>query len=406
MKNFSSFLLSVALYLFSTHSYAASLVGPNDYTGHPNTSTYNLQPVVSAQDVNSFYKFKIKNADGLDHVNDKNYIKKYRVDSLILTVNGITKTTASNFNDDTKYLEFSTKLNQTNSIVLKVEGQPHSFVNLEIEKIVPVDTTAPVVTFDKSSNSTVNSSILNITVNDASNTTTIVWINNQQVANSTLKNFSVNLIEGLNQISIKSTDAYNNSTGSIYINNVKVDTIAPNVTSVAPESGKIYYTNQLPLSIPFLISYSEPIQQGSIDNFVSLISGSNSISSTLNISNSGQSLINVHAFDFAHNEKATQVIYNVVFDNTKPVVAIGQVTNLSPSSVRIPVTISDVNSCSTIVKVNGVQITTSNLKSFSFDYQMQNEGNYTVEIISTDIAGNIGVVPRLVEIQKSSGGLC
>lgn len=266
-----------------------------------------------------------------------------------------------------------------------------------------IDRTAPVVNTTLTNNSLTNKTSIEvpITVSDLSPVATDIYVNNELVMTSALKEFSASAtltIEGNNTIRIESKDAAGN-VASIQSFLVIRDSVAPTLADNNPAT---YLTNVLPKSLTFNFSSNENLAFVEVNgNSAQIVSGSQIIY-TRNYTSEGSITLNVKIRDAAGNETTNTFNYDLSFDNIAPTIQIGQFANLTnQSDVLIHFTVTDEHATSTQINVNNTHLATIAEKSFSYLIPLTVEGENEIKISVTDAAGNAST-ESVIKITKDT----
>lgn len=401
MTTSSKLVSALFIFLFALQTQAASILGPKNYTAAPNTKNYTESLSLNAQDALLIYKLKVKNADGADHLqatcNQSNiiarlvcrltntvqttYINLFRVQSAQITINGIVVMNATQMNQNVKYFEAPVLLKTANSILIQVKGQITSQINVEIEKPVgpPVDNLPPVLTFDLPSNSVTKNLVLNVTVTDSSSVITYVWDNQQNLLLTTqLKQFSIPLKEGLNNFVLQSTDAAQNSTSFLYVNNLVRDT-TPAIITTNLVSELIY--SSYPQTFILNLTANENLQSLSINGVLANMVAPRMYNFLLNVSAPGTLNLTISSLDIAGN--VSSQVFTPIFsiDNIPPTISASLASNAITNQNLLHVFIVDNANVSTQVYLNDILIATETAKEFNVTLR---EGSNSVRLIAKD----------------------
>ncbi|MEQ1722084.1 MAG: Ig-like domain-containing protein [Pseudobdellovibrio sp.] len=404
------FLFALALGISTAQAQTTSLINKKYYVTNQNGTTYTESLSRTPAQVLYQYKLTIKNADGADHL-QKNcsglsfiprllcaaenviqqaYIDIFRVNSAIISINNVALTTTSTFTKNTKILVVPLTVAQTNQLKLVVKGNVLSFIDVKLESTaVNTDTTAPIQLANVLSNTITKNPLVHISVNDNSPTTTYVWNNQHVLLNTTTdKEFDINLSEGLNNFVIQTKDSYNNTSSFLYLNDITLDTISPNLNiTLASE----YIYSSYPQNFTINITSDEDLQNLTINNITATLVAPKTYSTTLNINNPQTLSLDLKAFDLAGNEKIQT--YSVVFgiDNTPPAITSSLASNSFTNINTFQVHVTDNTSFTTEVYSNNQLILTSTEANFNLSLT---EGLNNFIIKSKDQYGN--EAPNLV----------
>lgn len=364
---------------------------------------------VSSDAIKNDFVIKMKNADGQNHENvvctggilqkcscglrnlaNLLYRELFRVEYAEITWNGKKVVDASTFNKNVAILSVSVKPELNNSLVIKYKGFVTSFFSLRINRpSSPKDTSAPTILTQLRSNTFTNQKSVTVEIQDISNVTSTVSINGAVVKSSTAKSFSFDLVNGNNNIEIKSQDQFNNIASPVLISNVVLDQTSP---SIALRSNAPVYVNSLPKTVSVQLVSNESLKTLFANSTQVLLDESGKIGVyNLSVLQSGANSIAVQATDLAGNVSNQSLSLSVILDNTAPVINFGitEGTLTNQSLIVIPVKITEANDVHSIIKVNGVDVLRTGAKEFDFEASLLLEGENQVQIESTDIAGNV-----------------
>ncbi len=253
-----------------------------------------------------------------------------------------------------------------------------------------IDNISPTVTTNLLSNLTTKNQRFQVSVVDNSAFSTQVYINNSKVIETTNSAFDIDLALGNNNIQIVSTDAYNNQT-LLNFSNIVFDNVAPVISATAPQNTLF---NQLPQNLNYIVNFNEPLTELSYSlnggSLVAIHANQSPLNASISITHSGQQSIVFTGVDIAGNSSIYTLDFHVYLDNSAPTITIGSYDSLTnQNSINLPITITDANSTQTNIKVNGELILENySLKSFTFAAPLNNEGTNTIEVSTTDLAGN------------------
>ena len=224
------------------------------------------------------------------------------------------------------------------------------------------------------------------TVSDQSSVTVTINGAPATVTNGSFQGV-VSLQEGTNVITIKATDASNNTT--TIVRNIVRDSTPPSLTVSAPSIGII--TNQPSITVSGTVTDAHAVTV-SVNGTVLSIAQNGSWTGTVYLIQ-GTNTITVVATDAAGNK--TTVSRTVIEDWTAPAITVSlpldsTITKLS--SLSVSGTVKD--STTATLTVNGNSVPVSN-GSFSTTINL-NDGKNTIIIIATDAAGNKTTITRTV----------
>ncbi len=399
---------SIAVVLSNELTKIGSILGPKKYYGSFSSYAQYIENINIPNDqIQDLFKITIKNADGLDHpilkctgtlsqkimCNYNNwlsraYIALYRVNWAQIYINNKKITDSVSINKNKIYFETYLKLTEVNQLKIKVKGWPTAFIDVEIEQLGQQrDMTAPVLTSNLPSNSITNQSLVHISIADNSSVSTQIFKDGVLQSTTTEKEFDLTLVEGINNFTLKSTDSANNAAPDFVLSQMTLDTVAPELTS---GHKKNYFFKTLPQNIEFLINANEILQSLMVDQVPLSKNSDGAYIYTESVTEAKTFNHTIQATDLVGNITTQDISYYSVLDNTAPIVTIGAVpalTNLN--EVLVSFVVSDDHATSTIVKVNGAEVAAVNEINFSYLLMLPTDGINTIEVVSTDKAGNV-----------------
>lgn len=304
------------------------------------------------------------------------------------------------------------------TIQAKISDKP-GYTSVTEPVSLVVDLSAPIITFghDSGVELPTSSFSLNVKIDDLTSVESKVFLNGIQVSSTGLKEFQVplTLVPGTNNIKVESVDQVGNSKTESTV--VVFDKTPPVLTQVLPDSQSKYYTNTLPISVPYKVTSNEPLSLAKVNiNESSLASDFLSFSGNLAVNSAGVLAFNASAKDIAGNESQLISSFEVVYDNAPPVIVLSKngpdITN--QSSVPVNVVINDSSPVWSKVIVNGLVIFETRSKSFSAPFELNVEGKNTFKISSIDDAKNTSnsnvievirdtIAPTLSELVPANG---
>lgn len=364
---------------------------------------------VTSDAIKNDFIIKMKNADGQNHENVvctgglfqklscglKNlanllYRELFRVEYAEITWNGKKVVDANKFNRNVATLSVSVKPELSNSLVIKYKGLFTSYFSLGIYRpSSPKDTTAPTILTQLRSNTFTNQKSVTVEIQDVSNVTSTVFINGAVTKSSTAKSFTFDLVNGNNNIEIKSQDQYNNAASPVVISNVVLDQSNP---SISLSSSDPVYVNSLPKTLAVQLVSNEALKSLLVNSSQVSLDESGKIGVyNLNVLQSGANSVAAQAADLAGNVSNQNLSLSVILDNTAPVITFGiaEGTLTNQSLILVPVKITEANDVHSIIKVNGVDMLRTGAKEFDFEASLLLEGENQIQVESTDIAGNV-----------------
>lgn len=188
------------------------------------------------------------------------------------------------------------------------------------------------------------------------------------------------------------------------IKNVEIfDRRKPMITLRSPASGKTVYFTSLPTQMNVAGSSDEPLSQVAVNSQLTGIAADKaSFSYNYSVMQSGFQNILVKATDLFGNVSEISVPVTVVLDNIAPQINVSSPLSLTNQSTAIiSISVAEANDVTTVIKVNDVALDSVSEKNFSQTVSLTKEGSNSIEIQSTDIAGNKSAVSKII-INKDS----
>ncbi|MBY0554215.1 hypothetical protein K2P97_06780, partial [bacterium] len=263
-----------------------------------------------------------------------------------------------------------------------------------------IDNLAPVISSSMASGSVTNQGNIIFTVVDNATTTTEIFQNGQLLLTSVQKEISVNLLQGSNSFSVVSTDSFGNRSTPYELSSVVYDNEAPQISS---SLGAAYLFNSFPQNLLVSIYSDEELSYAEVDGEVLSVNAVNQFSFTKSLNVQGDYALNVKVKDKAGNIVQKIFSFNVSLDDTKPVISILNVPELTNfESIHAQFQVSDVNKTTTSIRLNGVDSATVQEKNFTYVMNLR-EGENTIEAISTDEVGNVSLVASKTIVKDTIG---
>lgn len=287
----------------------------------------------------------------------------------------------------------------THTIQAKISDKP-GFTSVTEPVTLVVDLTPPTISFlDEGKYFSTLNPRLNISLTDNLSGIDLasirVIVDNLDVTERFSKTDSAwsgelqRLNDGVHNIDIIIKDLAGNISGKRGV--FTTDTSPPQLTQVMPVANKKYYTNQLPLSIPYRVLSNETLSEANVNtSSVVVDSDGFSLSGIILANEQGQKTFKVKAKDLAGNESNIESNYEVVFDNVAPTL---KLTNSGPnltnqSSVPVIVEVSELSQAWSKVIINDQVLFETTSTNFSVPFELLKEGVNTFKISSKDEAGN------------------
>lgn len=323
-----------------------------------------------------------------DNLIDKAYINIFRVKEAQLVLNGKKIVEADLFNKHTAKYEAFIKLNASNELKIDFEGSPKSYMSIAIYRLVK-DIVPPVIQASIGSGIYTNQRAVGITIDELSNVSSEVYINNNLVLTSTQKSFSFNLVNGLNQIEIRSKDQYGNTAVPLVISNVTFDDVAPILSLTSADT--TFYTNSFPKTVSIQVSSNEALKSLKVNSQDVILNANNLANVDIQLTQAGALNIEAVGIDLAGNSSTQAFVLNAILDTTAPIITFGLAPNTltNQSLISVPIAITEDNDVHSQILVNGEDVLRTSAKNFNFEAELKLEGENQIQVISTDIAGNV-----------------
>ena len=232
-------------------------------------------------------------------------------------------------------------------------------------------------------------------------TSTVIKVNDAQVFSTDLKNIQYTLSglhEGANSVSIFTIDAAGNaSLPKDFI--IHVDSMAPELVSLDPLNEKIFYTNQLPLTIPVSAIFNEALSSATVNGTVAVISAPSTISAQVQANQAGELPLQISVSDFSGNSKTVSKSYFVEYSTVKPKLTLDpDSVDILTNKISIPVSGTSDQVLSRIT-LNGQTINIGpDGKSFSGVFDAPQDGRFQLQFEGTDKFGNSGTVSTYARV--------
>lgn len=332
---------------------------------------------------------------------DQTYIKIFRVKEAQLVLNGKKIVEADLFNKHMAKYEAFVKLKDSNELKIDFEGSPKSYMSIAIYRLVK-DIVPPIIQASITSDVYTNQRAVNVTIDELSNVSSEVYINNNLALTSVQKSFSFNLVDGLNQIEIRSRDQYGNTASPLVISNVTFDSVAPVLSLSSVDT--TFYTNSFPKTVSIQISSNEALKSLKV-NSQGIAMGANNLANVdIQLTQAGALNVEAIGVDLAGNSSTQSFVLSAILDNTAPIITFGLAPNTltNQSLISIPVAITEQNDVHSQILVNGEDVLRTSAKNFNFEAELKLEGENQIQIVSTDIAGNVSQSSILKIIKDQS----
>lgn len=229
-------------------------------------------------------------------------------------------------------------------------------------KNITSDTIIPTLTSNVNSNAITNVLNVTITVNDASPVVTQIFKNGVQLQNQTAKSFNITLTQGLNNIVVKTTDAAQNQSSELRLNNILYDLLAP-VISANVYSNAVVPSGKIQITIDDLLSATTEVNRNGIQLPVQT---SKLFELTLL---PGYNTFQIRSTDALGNRSYEFLLSNVYYkgDVVAPTISSsvqsGTITNVS----KIQVTVVEDASVTNEIYRDGVLVETNSTKLFDLN---------------------------------------
>ena len=252
--------------------------------------------------------------------------------------------------------------------------------------IFKIDNIAPSISTNLNQNQITNQSQFTINITDNSQTTTEIYINDVLQKSTADTSFTTNLIEGINNIRIRSFDIFNNQSIDTIISNVQLDTQAPQLASNVKSE---YFYKNLPFSAVYEITSSESLTSLKINGQIQTLNQNLSLTSQVLFETAAAQTITIEASDLAGNQTVFTKTISLIKDDTAPEIILPQLPAIIlTSSYLLNIQIVDVSETQTVVKIDDQILSAVVLKNFSVLLDFPTDQTKNIQITSTDAAGN------------------
>lgn len=266
----------------------------------------------------------------------------------------------------------------SNNFVLKSTDQAQNKAADFVLSSITLDTIAPALTSNVSSNTITKVNKLSITITDASAVSTQIFKNGSLVSTQTAKTFDLTLTEGVNNFTLKTTDAAQNSALDFSLSNITLDTIAPKLSSNV-QSNATVTNNKVQITISDSTSVTTQVYA---NGAVIATETAKSFELTLN---EGVNNFTLKSTDQVENKSSDFVLSNVTLDTVAPVLTASVSSGVITKNGIISIAISDQSSVTTQVFKNGNLVSTEQSKTFNIQLS---EGVNNFILKTTDVAQN------------------
>lgn len=269
----------------------------------------------------------------------------------------------------------------SNSFVLKAVDQVQNKAADFTLSNITLDSIAPKLASNVSSNATVTNNKVSITITDAASVTTQVFKNGVLQSTQVGKSFELSLTTGANSFTLKSVDAAQNKAADFVLMNIVLqagDTTVP-MLAVSVSSGVFTSNNKISVTITDQSSVTTQVFRSGV-----LIATEQSKSFQLTLVEGLNNFV-LKAVDAAQNKAPDLVLSNITLDSVLPTIASSLPANSLTNNSVVHFTITDASSVTTQVIGNGMVMLNTNSKSFDINLF---EGSFSYSVATTDKAGN------------------
>lgn len=269
----------------------------------------------------------------------------------------------------------------SNNFILKAVDQVQNKAADFTLSNITLDSIAPKLASNVSSNATVTNNKVSITITDAASVTTQVYKNGALIATQQVKTFDLTLATGSNNFTLKAVDAAQNKAVDFILTNIVLsagDTTVP-MLAVSVSSGVLTNNNKISVTITDQSSVTTQVFRSGV-----LIATEQAKSFQLTLVEGVNNFV-LKAVDAAQNKAPDVIIANITLDSVLPKIESSLATNSLTNNPKVHITIADSSSATTQVIGNGVVMLNTNSKSFDITLF---EGSFAYNIATTDQAGN------------------
>ncbi|MBY0553600.1 PKD domain-containing protein [bacterium] len=176
------------------------------------------------------------------------------------------------------------------------------------------------------------------------------------------------------------------------------DSVAPSLSSSAPDNNTTVYTNHLPLTIPVSLQFSENLTNISV-NGVSSPTFTNSYSTNHFVSSAGTSTLEILASDRAGNIGQLSHQINVQFSDASLVLKLSESsTDILTNKISIPLSGTASEKLRSIKMNNQLISIAGDGKSFDAVFEAPADGLYHIVFEGTDIYGNLATTDTYIRV--------
>lgn len=251
------------------------------------------------------------------------------------------------------------------------------------------DTVAPKLASNVTSGTLTNNNKISIVITDQSSVTTQVYRGEVLIATEQNKSFNLTLEEGVNNFTLKATDAAQNKAVDFVLSNITLDTVKPNILSDLKSQ---YLFNSLPKAVTVTMNVNESVKNVTVNGNPAILIGPLSYSYTLQFTQAGTQNYIIKAQDMAGNETSVQQGVTVILDDVAPEITTNSVPAvIAANEFDLNVTVTDSLSVQSEIYLNEQLKQTTTEKSFTYKVVFdptQHVQTHTVKIISTDAVQN------------------
>lgn len=402
--------ISLALPAFAATT-IATVFGPEQLTGSLGTTKKVTKTFAATPGIQTAFRIEAVNADGKDHsqrncnglstlkkltcsienVAQALYIATIRVQWAEVTINGQKVITRTEFSSDKISLTKTVSLNASNSMTVEYKsGLLISYFSLKIEsEKTEVPNQNPIANFSHTTATDLGT--LSFTANASSSTdpdgqiSEYIWnFGDGSTANGVNAQHEYQQ-PGTFNVSLTVRDnrgATNTKTQAVVVE----DKRAPVITAQNLPSGP-QYVRALPANYTINVTSDESLSYADVNGQTLGINGGFA-SGAIALDEGSHSLV-LRVRDRWGNETTKSSSISLTYDGVAPRIS-SLAANITTNrhTYDIPVAVEDISATTTEVTVNGDKVFITGSKNFTYNISLNNEGPNTIQLKSTDMAGN------------------
>lgn len=282
-----------------------------------------------------------------------------------------------------------------NNFILKITDAAQNKASDFVLSNITLDTVAPVLTSSVESNTSVTNNRIHVTISDATSVTTQVYRDGSLITTENSSSFDLTLMTGVNNFTLKSTDAAQNKSADFVLTNINLkpsDTVVP-VIAASVSSGVITKNNIVHISI----EDASPVTTQVFKNGNLIKSVTDKVFElTLE---EGLNSFALRSMDAHGNLSADFYLTNITLDSIAPEISSDLKVQYSYESLPQTETILvNLNESVQSISINGEQLIQIGTSSYSYTLQFGEVGTRIFTFVAVDRAGNETVVQQSANV--------